>query len=407
MNFYIPGTAAKGDTMLTVTYAADLNMKGVAKVNVGVEQGTGLLVGDTINLIKAKNGISNYEAKAGQITESEFMAYGADVALSSDNKALVATIREVTSAGSAEYENRKSPVETMAAGLTMLTSGGDMMAGEGMSNAAEAARAEGAAGNGNTMAPFAAIGGANSRIKSGSHVDLKAWNINLGFAKEIANRSGKLLIGPVVEYGRGSYDSYLDNGLHGDGKSSFMGVGVIAKQTNHNDFYYEGSLRGGRIKNDYASDSGSSYDMKSNYYAAHLGAGKVLQLKNNDNVDVYGKLFYTHQNGTDTTLAGYRLSLDAVDSFRTKLGARYNHKLNACSTLYGGLAWQYEFSGKAEATYNGDSTPSPSVKGSTGVLELGWKVKPGKGNFETGLGFTGSIGKQEGIGFNASFQWNF
>jgi len=193
-----------------------------------------------------------------------------------------------------------------------------------------------------------------------------------------------------------------------DAVPSFMGLGVIAKQTNHNNFYYEDSLRGGRIKNDYASDGGSSYDVKSNYFAAHLGAGKILELKNKDSVDVYGKLFYTRQNGADTTLAGYKLSLNTVNSFRTRLGARYNHRLTEFSTIYGGLAWQYEFSGKAEAVYDGTATPTPSVKGSTGIMELGWKVNPNKNDkFEIDLGLKGYTGVQRGVGANAVFNWKF
>ena len=59
----------------------------------------------------------------------------------------------------------------------------------------------------------------------------KAWNEWLS--------SGKLLIAPVIEYGRGSYDSYLDNGTHGDGDAHFWGAGLMAKQLNDDGLYYE------------------------------------------------------------------------------------------------------------------------------------------------------------------------
>ena len=57
--------------------------------------------------------------------------------------------------------------------------------------------------------PFITMSANNQKLDTGSHVDLKAWNMNLGFAKKINNNSGKLIIVPVIEYGRGSYDPIL------------------------------------------------------------------------------------------------------------------------------------------------------------------------------------------------------
>jgi len=47
-------------------------------------------------------------------------------------------------------------------------------------------------------------------------------------------------------------------------------------------------------------------------------------------------------------------------------------------SVIGGLAYQYAFNGNAKVTYNpGGTTPNPGVKGSSGMLELGWQMKPG------------------------------
>ena len=67
--------------------------------------------------------------------------------------------------------------------------------------------------------PFAAFGGGSLRAESGSHVDTKGFGSTLGFARELSNTQGHLLFGPVVKYGGGSYDSYLGNGVHGEGGS--------------------------------------------------------------------------------------------------------------------------------------------------------------------------------------------
>lgn len=311
-------------------------------------------------------------------------------------------------------EDSKSPVETQAASVSFLNLGADMIAGSSFESAAQASAA---ADNASSFAPFATMGASNIRINSGSHVDLNGRNINLGLAKKLDNEKGQLLFGPVIEYGRADYDSYLDNGTQGEGTSTFTGAGFMAKKTNPNGFYYEGSVRAGQVKNEYKGRlkdvSGAGYKTKAAYYGVHAGVGKVVSVSKQDSVDCYGKIFYNHQNGDQAKLnvIGYTYDFKSVDSLRSRLGMKYNHQINQESTVYLGLAWQHEFDGKARASFHTEKltfeTPSPSVKGDTGILELGWKSKSSNGRLETGLGVTGSVGKQKGISFNGSLQWNF
>ena len=52
------------------------------------------------------------------------------------------------------------------------------------------------------------------------------------------------------------------------------------------------------------------------------------------------------------------------------------------------------------------STASPSIKGGSGLLELGWQVKPSAHSPLTlDLGLTGWVGRQEGVTFQAGAQW--
>lgn len=233
----------------------------------------------------------------------------------------------------------------------------------------------------------------------------KAWNEWLS--------SGKLLIAPVIEYGRGSYDSYLDNGTHGDGDAHFWGAGLMAKQLNDDGLYYEGSLRAGRMSTDYQSAvaGGIKYDSDATYYAAHLGMGKVVQLNDKDTIDYYAKLFYTRQQGDKVTVgAGATYDFEATTSLRTRLGARYTHQLSEKNAFYAGLVWQHEFDGESNAivatTLGSASAPAPSMKGDTGIMELGWRVN-NSDKFELGLGVNGSVGKQKGVGFNLSLNFSF
>ncbi|MFR6370971.1 MAG: hypothetical protein ACLUUD_08970 [Phascolarctobacterium succinatutens] len=303
----------------------------------------------------------------------------------------------------------KSPVETQSAALTMLNLGHDLLTTAGYENAALAVDGE-VEGSVN---PFITMSANNQKLDTGSHVDLKAWNMNLGFAKKINNNSGKLLIAPVIEYGRGSYDSYLDNGTHGDGDAHFWGAGLMAKQLNDYGLYYEGSLRAGRMSTDYQSAvaGGIKYDSDATYYAAHLGMGKVVQLNDKDTLDYYGKLFYTRQQGDKVTVGtGATYDFDATTSLRTRLGARYTHQLSEKNAFYAGLAWQHEFDGESNAivatTLGSVSALAPSMKGDNGIMELGWRVN-NSDKFELGLGVNGSIGKQKGVGFNLSLNFSF
>ena len=303
----------------------------------------------------------------------------------------------------------KSPVETQSAALTMLNLGHDLLTTASYENAALAVDGE----EEGSVNPFITMSANNQKLDTGSHVDLKAWNMNLGFAKKINNNSGKLIIVPVIEYGRGSYDSYLDNGTHGDGDAHFWGAGLMAKQLNDDGLYYEGSLRAGRMSTDYQSAvaGGIKYDSDATYYAAHLGMGKVVQLNDKDTLDYYGKLFYTRQQGDKVTVGtGATYDFDATTSLRTRLGARYTHQLSEKNAFYAGLAWQHEFDGESNAivatTLGSASAPAPSMKGDTGIMELGWRVN-NSDKFELGLGVNGSVGKQKGVGFNLSLNFSF
>ena len=451
MNFYLPKDVSNNDTMLTIKgnegMTTPANVQGIT-FGVAALQGVNLQKGDTVNLLVGKNGLTMDDTL--KTTDSATLAkepFLSPNSLTTDKKyelsiskkgedTIIATVDNVTEqkadeGGSGENGGSgkkavsipdvlKSPVETRAGVVTLVNAGADLLVSQGMSNAADAAAAErtegdaAAAPRAGGFAPFAAVSFGKLRAESGSHVDNKGIGMNLGFAREIANKNGKLLVGPVIEYGHGSYDSYQDSGIKADGKSSYWGIGVIAKQTNDNGFYYEGSLRAGRTKSDYNSDLRPglhvNYDSSATYWAAHLGVGKLVDIGHDNTLDYYGKYFYSHTGSDSTYLNGANetANFDAVNSHRIRLGARLTHALNEKNKIYGGLAWQYEFKGDARATYSvSGEAPSPSVKGSSGMIELGWQVKPGKSPMTIDLGVTGWVGKQRGITANLQANWTF
>jgi len=192
-------------------------------------------------------------------------------------------------------DHAKSLAETMAGSVAFIGSGMNLFAGLGMSSASiEAAAAEG-------FAPFAAMSGSSMRIKTGSHVDLKGMNLAVGFSREVRRGDERLIFGPIVEYGRGSYDSYLDDGTHGSGKTNYLGAGMMAKIETKSHNWVDGSLRIGRTKSDYTGLA--NYDTTSTYYGIQVGVGKDFHVSENNTVGAYVRYAYAHTAGTSAHLS--------------------------------------------------------------------------------------------------------
>ena len=441
LRFYVPEgtTAADKETMLTLNNVThDLNAGGekdLSNVHIGVAlAGTrpSLKVGDAVSLMKVYEGNTTDAAHAVAITSDTplvnkatgmqgiSLRYNFDLltreaeAGSGKNNELYAT---VTSASI--NPDTKSLAETRAASLAFLTSGSDLLTDAAMTAAMEVAAtpaSESQAGRARVDgAPkeyrmWAVQNVSSMRLNSGSHVDAKGWGLNLGFAKQRVSGRNTLTYGPFVEYGKGSYDSYLDDGLHGSGNMDYLGVGVMAKSQSENGAYVEGSVRVGRVKSDYAGtidNTHTTYDSSSTYYAGHLGVGQEKQLKNGNVIDTYAKYFFTHQGGDTAKLStGEVYDFDAADSHRIRFGTRYTSKKGDAS-FYTGLAYEYEFGNDIAASFEGYNTPSPSLTGGTGILELGYRFTPQNGRATYGIQLMGMTGKRRGISGGVQMHWAF
>ena len=309
-------------------------------------------------------------------------------------------------------DHAKSLAETMAGSVAFIGSGMNLFTGLGMSSASiEAAAAEG-------FAPFAAMSGSSMRIKTGSHVDLKGMNLAVGFSREVRRGDERLIFGPIVEYGRGSYDSYV-NAAHGDGSVRYVGGGGFLRWEQPSGVFAEASLRVGRSNMDYSATLNvggtprhTSYDTSANYVGAHLGIGNRVTMNDKSTREIYARYFFTRQGGTDATLStGDRYSFSAVNSHILRAGERFLFTQKGGGSLILGASMQYEFGGDASATYHraggmSYTSPSPSLKGFSGSLELGWKA-PMSANSTADLSVEGWIGKLRGVTFRAGFAWQF
>lgn len=404
LHFYVPETYTAEDRtpMLTLTANADKDIRGLS-VGVGIAgDHSPLTKGDAVRLLKVADGktLAADTVMKNDITgvQGVSMRYRLHLEKRGDNE-LVA----VVGARSLNPQT-KSLVETRAASAALLGGGADLLADSGMSAAAGAA---GAGARDGAFALWAAQGGSALRLNSGSHVDAKGWSINLGFARKKALAHSTLTYGPLVEYGRSSYDSYLDDGTHGDGAASYIGAGIMAKSQHESGPYVEGSLRVGRTKSDYRGNiagTNAGYDMSSTYYAAHVGIGQEKKAAGGT-LDTYVKYFYTYQSGASVHLStGAVYDFAAVNSHRLRVGARWT-KESRTGAFYTGLAYEYEFDSDARASYAGESTPTPTLRGSTGLFEPGCRFARPDSSVSYGLNLTGMMGKRRGITGGVQVQW--
>ena len=330
-------------------------------------------------------------------------------------------------------ETAKSPVETRAGLANFVNQGADYLVESGFTAAELSAESGAAKASADNLAEpresamamqrktiasdtvsyhlWAGAGANSMRVESGSHVDSKGWNLGVGWAREDAVKGGtKRLFSPFVEYGCGNYDSYLDNGAHGSGKISYLGLGVLGKLTQQDGLWLEASARAGRAKSDYSlHGENAGYDGSNAYYGLHLGIGKTFTLSESASLDAYVRYFWSHQGGMSVKLRGSGDDYDFadVDSHRLRLGLRYSRKDRSAGECYAGLAWEHELGGEASASVGGDAAPSPSLKGSSYMLELGYRFLPQNSRISYDFHINGWQGKRKGFSGGVSVQWTF
>ena len=404
LHFYLDQTVDKTAPILSLTGSSQ-DLRGV-KIGVGVIDGKipALRVNDQLSLIKmAAGGTLMTDAVIKNTTtgmQGVSLHYDFSITRSAPGE-LKATVTKA-----ALGEQTKSFVETRAGMSDFINHGADSLA-SGSMNAAqkEAAKSGG-------YALWAATDKSNMKAKTGSYIDTNGWSLGLGWARTQRAKAGAWTFGPFVEYGHGSYGSYLNDGTHGSGKISYIGGGLMAKYVQRSGLWVEGSVHGGRAKSDYTGSiykgTVSSYDGSSSYYAAHLGLGRELRIRRGDQLDTYLRYFYSHQAGMNATLSsGEDYTFDSVNSHRLRLGLRYTHRDSPASHVYAGLAFEYEFDGEARASFQGYSTPSPSLKGASGMLEIGYRFAPKGAKVSYDFNMTGWQGRREGVSGSANVKWMF
>jgi len=411
INIFMPSTIKDGDSMITLTDPTantDLsNMRG--KITAYISGNTDVGDTSTIHLIDKQGSgrlllpdPSHLQTRVQQGATIEYETYAM---LDANGRAL-----DLRFSGKRRVkEDTKSFAETRAASLASLKSGSELI-----TNYLDKLIPDGHL----ELFPFAISEAYSLRHETGSHVNSKGYGVAAGLASLTPNSAGEILSGVFVEYGRANYDSYLDSGLHADGISEYIGGGLMLKQVFSSDTYIDASFHVGKISSDYNSNDwtyaiapgilahNEKFDISSTYTATHIGVGQIFDLNQNNKLDIYTKWLYAHTASADAIISsGERYHFDSVTSNRVRAGLRDTINLKDEHNLYFGGAYEYEFSGYAKASTMGLDAPKPSLKGSTGVFEAGYKYD--SKNLIFSLGGKGYIGKTRGGAINAGFELMF
>jgi outer membrane autotransporter protein len=405
-NFVLPNTVQDGFTYLTATFTLYLgNGTGTnSQVSVGIVGGKNpaLQDGDRVTLLAGTSTTTGtipnatIDGKQGALLDYRFT-------VGMDGNNVVATVNGNPTVN----PQAKALSEGFLSGVALINQGADLAADKGIGMAVRNAQTPG-------LQAFGAFGGGWSRYNTGSHVDVSGFSLLTGLSYGLDTAPGRLTLGAFFEYGQGDYDSHnsFSNAasVKGGGDTDYLGGGILGRfdfsDTGPGHFYTEITGRVGRVESDFSSSDlrdsmgrRAEYDTESLYYGLHLGAGYVWKITEAASLDLYGKYFWTRQEGDSVTLStGDHVRFDDVDSHRLRFGGRFAYAVNEYVSPYIGAAWEHEFDGKAKATTYGYSIDAPDLTGDTGMGELGLTVRPAAGGpFSFDLGVQGYTGKREGV----------
>lgn len=437
-NFLLPASFSTGSSAaLSITGPLSLTngtkSSSIESVNF---QGGGaaLQPGNTYTLLRAGS-ITGVLANNGQtITgrQGAALLYRFLLAQNAAANTITATVATAAASGvnaAAVNPQMKAVSEGHASGSAVVNQGADLVAGQGMASAVTAVRgpaqgSKAAPGTGLAIGSFGAMSAGSSTYHTGSHVDVSGFSLAAGVAAGAKTACGYLTAGPFFEFGSAAYNTYnsFDNAasVSGNGNTRYMGGGLLGRMDfadmGPGHFYAEASARAGSVHNKYNNDNlqdgfgrsaGFSTDVP--YYGLHAGSGYVWDILQSLSLDTYAKYFWTRQEANSFTLStGDSVDYKAADSNRLRLGSRMTYALNDYVSPYAGAAFEREFNGKVEATTYGQSITAPSMRGNTGIGELGLNYRPSPAiPFTLDLGVQGYTGKREGVTGSLQAKYEF
>ena len=402
--------SAGDDALLTLL---DNNRTDLSNSNISIAVAAGapvLDIGSGVTLFQNDAGIDMNGARQKEISgvQGVSLEYKIDLNLDDSGK-MSAVVKDVVAVKQSTSVFSTGRMATMG----FLNQGTDFSLGDGLTRATGVAAKQGAGF-------YGAMSAGDFRYDTGStsRSSASGQSVLLGLAAKLDSSKDHDVIGSAyVEAGWGSIDDHTSE-ARGDGNTHYYGVGLMAKYRQN-----EGMLKGaygqvnakiGRVNTDFKSNLVSAegkrgaYDRTATYVGAGVGAGYVTALGSRMSLDVSAAYQWTRLKGYDASVADDPYHFDDIDSHRTKLGARLNFTHDTQFTPYVGLAWEHEFSGTAKGTVYGLDLETLSMKGDSGMGEVGIQFKPGTTSAWTvDAAVKGYVGQREGVAGRLMVNYRF
>ena len=268
---------------------------------------------------------------------------------------------------------------------------------------------------------FASIDGVQSNYSTDGHIDVHGFTAAAGLANSVMLNGNPLLLNLFVETGKGDYTeemSYLNIDRRFSGDVKYYGAGISARIKNTAGWYAEGSLRAGKTETEVSrglvdgNGVAHGYDLSSNYFGVHVGAGRIIDVGENMKADLFMKYFYTYlpSDSTDIFADGVnnQFDFDSVESSRIRIGGRLYFPLQNSFWAYTGLAYQYDFTPDVHVEANGEKiADAASMRGSMGIGSLGLRYKSEDSPWVVDLKIRGYVGQREGVSGKAQVEYRY
>lgn len=327
-----------------------------------------------------------------------------------ENNKIIANINDIYSNKESVTRSVKPLAEGRLAAVQNVTRGADLLMGV-MNGEKKPV---------GTFTPIAVIDGGINKYKSGSSVDTHDYRFIVGSQYQF---SDNFLMGLTAEYGRSNFDTHNEfssGDIDGSGHSYNYGVSLFGKlqtaSSTDSQMYMDGAVRFGRTSSEFNSSDiitgggdTAHYKSKVNYWGAILGAGYIYNLNDTSSFDTSIHYLWTRLGSDGVNLDGDTVNFDNSSSSRIQVKEQYGyqHSENIKFTLAG--IYEYEMDGDADASVSGIGIDAPSVKGSTGIMEMGIIATPIEGNkdFSLNLNFRGYGGKRQGASAGVMVKYDF
>ncbi len=259
---------------------------------------------------------------------------------------------------------------------------------------------------------FTAITGGQLRYRANGQTKVNGLSLLGGLSVGIPLPTGQIMLGVFAESGWGNYKGHSKQQISSNGTTRYFGGGLLGRYE-LGGVYIEASGRAGRTENKYASTwtdgagNGVNYGRTNTYYGLHGGLGYVMPITEKMSVDVSTKYFWMHQTGNNVSILDTPVKVGAADSHRWRNGVRVNVAVAEGVVPYVGGYYEYEFDAKAKMTTVGLDIPGPSLKGGTGMAELGVTLGAPADAYRVDVGVTGYAGKYSGVIGSVKARWTF